>query len=74
MRTLNQLLSLNAQGRQLSNQEIVCSVLVAVIMLIVYSAIIWALWNWVAVQAFPFLRPISILQAFGIKLLLEFLF
>ena len=73
MKTLNQLLALNAQGKQMTTSEIVCSVLVAIIMLIVYSAVIWALWNTVAVAAIPGLRPISILQAFGIKLLLEFL-
>lgn len=74
MKTLQQAYDLSSASRGLSTADFLGALLIALIMIIIYSAIIWFLWNTVLTRVFAGVRPISILQALGVKILIDLLF
>lgn len=74
MKTLQQMSALTAQARTMTTTDFVCAMLMAFITILIYSGIIWLLWNSVLVRAFSGVKPISLLQALGIKILIDLLF
>lgn len=73
-KSLQQIFDLASKSKELTTTEFLCGLMVAVITIIIYSAIIWLLWNSVLTRAFAGVKPISILQALGIKILFDLLF
>lgn len=74
MKTLQQMSQLTAQARSMSTADYMCALLMAIITILVYSGIIWLLWNNVLVRAVSGAKPISLLQALGVKILIDLLF
>ena len=74
MNSFGKIMNLQNMTQGKNAVDIFCSLIITLILLTVYSAIIWLLWNNVVVRAVSFARPITIVESFGIKLLLDFLF